>query len=164
MGWPSRRAAPSTSILGLKVASLSEPRLAQSFSQSSNADSGSSSSPPVVLGDQPNARVSHQQQSRGDKTHKPPWFIAHCVAVDGGKKEENQLQIELSLFEPGQLKKEGRSDRNHIWQRHNNLQWPVRGADKPSQKAGGSMLTIHFWNYLHIDPGTSAREARLQWP
>lgn len=28
--------------------------------------------PPVVLRDQPNARVSHQQQSRGDKTHKPP--------------------------------------------------------------------------------------------
>lgn len=114
MGRPSRRVALSTSILGLKVASLSEPRLAQSFSQSSNADAGPSSSPPVVLGDQLNGRASHQQQSRGDKRTNRLDLLLIVLRWRREKKEENQLQIELSLFEPGQLKKEGRSDRNHI--------------------------------------------------
>lgn len=31
-------------------------------------------------------------------------------------------------------------------------------------KGGGSILTIHFWNYLHIDPGTSASKAGAHWP
>lgn len=31
-------------------------------------------------------------------------------------------------------------------------------------KGGGSILTIHFWNYLHIDPGTSASKAGARWP
>lgn len=60
---------PSNTNPGLKVTSLSEPKLTQSFSQRSSADVG----PPVlpaVLRDQPDARTYEEQQRREGDNHR----------------------------------------------------------------------------------------------
>lgn len=67
----------------------------------------------------PAQRLGRKPGSRGAEINAQTAVI-YCLLCSGGggKKEGNQLQIELSLFEPGQLEKKknrnGRSDRNHI--------------------------------------------------
>lgn len=85
----------SASTPGLKVTGLSEPRLAQSFSQSSSADAGPSSAENSPM-------PRHEPSSRAEEINAQA-VVIYCLLCSGGagKKEGNQLQIELSLFEPG---------------------------------------------------------------
>lgn len=98
---------PSASTPGLKVASLSKPRFAQSFSQSSSADAGPSSSSPAPRRSSETSPISGCKTSSRAEEINAQTVVIYCLLCSGrgGKKEENQLQIELSLFEPGQLKK-----------------------------------------------------------
>lgn len=160
---------PSNANPGLKVTSLSEPKLTQSFSQRSSADVGPLVLP-AVLRDQPDARTyEEQQRKKGDnhRNHCDLLLIVYQTRRSGGKKH-NKIHCKLNCLCLNYVCFEGEKskfcDRGHIWQWHHNLQRPIREADKPSQKGSESILTIHFWNYLHIDPGTSASKAGTHWP
>lgn len=121
-----------------------------------------------VLGDQANTCVSEEEKrgKEGDKNTNDCDLLLIVYPESGVEwsggwgwgLERNPLQIELSLFEPGPFQKYKYYHRGHKWQRHNNLWRPVLSSDKTSLR-GRSILTIHFWNYLHIDPGTSASKA-----
>lgn len=144
---------PPIQLPDLKVIGLSEPKRTQSLSQSSSADAHPPLPPsPLVLGVQPNSRVSDEQQRKeGDKNTNDCdllLIVYHTVkrwTKDRTKSTANWIAF---VWTRPASKKYKFYDSSHKWQWHNNLQRPVRGADKPALRG----LIDTNYSFLKLSP------------
>lgn len=103
---------PPIQLSGLKVIGLSEPKRTQSLSQSSSADAHPPRSPPPTTPSSESSPIPRcQMNNREKKEIKTQMIVIYCLLCTaqwrrgGQKTEQNPLQIELPLFEPGLLQK-----------------------------------------------------------
>lgn len=120
--------------------------------------------PPPVLRDQPNAGVSDEQQRKeGDKNTNDCdllLIVYHRVEKRWGKKHRTKSIANWIVFvwsRPASKKKKYKFyDIGHKWQWHNNLQRPVREADKPSLRE----LIDTNYSFLKLSPHWSGNKCQ----